>query len=132
MVQGRSRVVMVPTTRAAGGCGHYVCLARVNVYLPDDLVEAARAAHLNVSRLAQEAIRHELAGRTTTAWLRTVRQIRPSRVTHDEVARATVPLPTRLDAPCGRSHSVSNAARIFPDIASASLSEAVSGGCCAM
>ena len=47
-------------------------MSRVNVYLPDDLAAAARAARLNLSSLTQEAIRRELAGRTTDAWLATL------------------------------------------------------------
>ena len=31
-------------------------MARVNVYLPDELAEASRAAGLNVSRIAQDAL----------------------------------------------------------------------------
>ena len=47
-------------------------MPRVNVYLPDDLAAAARAARLNLSSLTQEAIRRELAGRTTDDWLATL------------------------------------------------------------
>jgi post-segregation antitoxin (ccd killing protein) len=47
-------------------------MARVNVYLPDDLASAARAAGLNLSSLTQEAIKQQLAGRTTDAWLATL------------------------------------------------------------
>ncbi len=47
-------------------------MARVNVYLPDDLASAARAAGLNLSSLTQDAIRQQLAGRTTDAWLATL------------------------------------------------------------
>ena len=38
-------------------------MVRVNVYLPDDLAEQARIADLNVSRLAQDAIRLALDAR---------------------------------------------------------------------
>lgn len=44
-------------------------MARVNVYLPDELAEEARGADLNVSALTQEAIRGALAARRTDAWL---------------------------------------------------------------
>lgn len=44
-------------------------MARVNVYLPDDLAEEARDAGLNVSGLAQDAIRDALALRSAEAWL---------------------------------------------------------------
>ena len=37
-------------------------MARVNVYLPDDLAEAAKKSGLNVSALTQEAIRNEIEG----------------------------------------------------------------------
>lgn len=47
-------------------------MARVNVYLPDDMAEAARTAGLNVSGLTQDAIRRTLAGRRTTDWLETL------------------------------------------------------------
>ena len=33
-----------------------VCMARVNIYLPDDLARRAREADLNVSGIAQEAL----------------------------------------------------------------------------
>ena len=45
-----------------------VCMARVNVYLPEDLAAEAREAGLNVSALTQAAIREELARRGAEAW----------------------------------------------------------------
>ena len=57
-------------------------MARVNVYLPDELAAAARAAGINVSNLAQEAIRQELARRSTDAWLDRVARLRRTRVSH--------------------------------------------------
>ena len=65
-----------------------MCMGRVNVYLPDDLAEEARAAGLNVSNITQEALRRELAGRRTTAWLTRVRQLPASDVTHDDALDA--------------------------------------------
>ena len=44
-------------------------MARVNVYLPDDLAGAARSTGLNVSALTQDAVRRALAARRTDAWL---------------------------------------------------------------
>ncbi len=44
-------------------------MARVNVYLPDELAERARAADLNVSGLAQDAIRRALDARAVNDWL---------------------------------------------------------------
>ena len=47
---------------------YIVCMARVNVYLPTELAEEAREAGLNVSAVAQDAIREELRIRKAEAW----------------------------------------------------------------
>jgi len=44
-------------------------MARLNVYVPDELAERAKAAELNVSALAQAAIADELQRRATNSWL---------------------------------------------------------------
>ena len=44
-------------------------MARVIVYLPDDLAEQARAANLNVSGLTQDAVRRALDARAVNEWL---------------------------------------------------------------
>lgn len=46
-----------------------MCMARLNVYVPDDLADCARAAGLNVSALTQAAIRAELENSATHSWL---------------------------------------------------------------
>lgn len=38
-----------------------MCMARANITIPDELYEQARAAGLNISRVAQDAVRAELA-----------------------------------------------------------------------
>lgn len=63
-------------------------MARVNVYLPDELAEQAREAGLNVSNITREALQRELAGRRTTAWLDAVRKLPRTGVTHDEAVAA--------------------------------------------
>ena len=63
-------------------------MARVNVYLPDELAEEARQAGLNVSNITQDALRRELAGRQTTAWLERVRKLRATGVSHAHVLEA--------------------------------------------
>ncbi len=63
-------------------------MARVNVYLPDDLAARAKEADLNVSSLTQKAIEQALAARSTNAWLQCVRQLPPSGVTHEQVIEA--------------------------------------------
>jgi post-segregation antitoxin (ccd killing protein) len=44
-------------------------MARVNVYLSDDLAREARQSGLNVSAITQEAVRTHLAGVETDRWL---------------------------------------------------------------
>jgi post-segregation antitoxin (ccd killing protein) len=44
-------------------------MARVNVYLPDELANEARDAGLNISGVAQDALRRALASRETESWL---------------------------------------------------------------
>jgi post-segregation antitoxin (ccd killing protein) len=63
-------------------------MARVNVYLPDELAARAKKADLNVSSLTQRAIEQELAGHATSAWLEEIRKLPPSGVSHDEVIAA--------------------------------------------
>ena len=46
-----------------------VCMARVNVYLPDELAAQARAAGVNISGITQDAIRAALAAADTDRWL---------------------------------------------------------------
>lgn len=44
-------------------------MTRVNIYLPRDLAEKARAAEINVSGIAQEALETELRRRSLATWL---------------------------------------------------------------
>lgn len=46
-----------------------VCMARLNVYVPDDLARSAREAGLNVSALTQAALTGALAQHATSRWL---------------------------------------------------------------
>lgn len=63
-------------------------MARVNVYLPDDLAAEAKAAGLNVSNLTQEALRSALAASRVEGWLDDVAAMRPLRVSRRAVAEA--------------------------------------------
>ena len=47
-------------------------MARLNVYVPDDLATRARQAGLNVSALTQQALADALAADATDAWLRSL------------------------------------------------------------
>jgi post-segregation antitoxin (ccd killing protein) len=65
-----------------------VCvMARLNVYLPDDLAAKAKAAGLNLSAVTQEAVRQTLAARSTDSWLATLRPAPADVVTHDRARR---------------------------------------------
>lgn len=63
-------------------------MARVNVYLPDDLAADARAAGLNVSGITQEALRRALAARRVDDWLEDVVSMRPTKADSEAVAAA--------------------------------------------
>jgi post-segregation antitoxin (ccd killing protein) len=63
-------------------------MARINVYLPDDLAEEAKAAGLNLSRLTQEALKTELSAERTSAWLAAIASLGSTRVSHDDVMDA--------------------------------------------
>ncbi len=62
-------------------------MARLNVYVPDDLAERARARGLNVSALTQAAIKCELESSATDVWLDTL-VTRSSAAGHDDVIDA--------------------------------------------
>jgi hypothetical protein len=63
-------------------------MARVNIYLPDDLARRAREAGLNVSGIAQEALEQRLQVQALGAWLAELRDRPPletSPVSNDEL-----------------------------------------------
>jgi post-segregation antitoxin (ccd killing protein) len=62
-------------------------MARLNVYVPDDLAERARARGLNVSALTQAAISAELEHSATDAWLDGLED-RSTAARHDDVLAA--------------------------------------------
>lgn len=62
-------------------------MTRLNVYVPDELAERARATGLNVSALTQDAIAAELDRQTTAAWLDALPTPR-RRVSHDAALAA--------------------------------------------
>lgn len=64
-----------------------MCMARINVYVPDDLASAARDAGLNVSALTQRALSEELSRSKTDHWLAAV-TITGAGPTHDQVIAA--------------------------------------------
>jgi len=64
-----------------------VRMARLNVYVPDDLAARARSRGLNISALTQAAISAELADSATAEWLAEIPVAVPA-VTHDAVMDA--------------------------------------------
>jgi post-segregation antitoxin (ccd killing protein) len=63
-------------------------MARVNVYLPDDLAAQAKRARLNVSAITQDAIRSTLAASATDTWLAELDQLDRTGVDHDTASLA--------------------------------------------
>lgn len=62
-------------------------VARLNIYLPDDLAAQAKRADLNVSALAREAIRRRLLQDSTDSWLSSL-PVASGAVTHDRAMKA--------------------------------------------
>lgn len=63
-------------------------MARINVYVPDDLAEAARSADLNVSAITQDAIRTVLSAKSAAAWLDSLGSLEPVDVSSGAARRA--------------------------------------------
>ncbi len=63
-------------------------MARVNVYLPDDLAARARAAGVNVSGVAQDAIRGALASIEADVWLDRLERSPRTDLAHEAVIAA--------------------------------------------
>jgi post-segregation antitoxin (ccd killing protein) len=63
-------------------------MARVNVYLPDELAQEARAAGLNISRVTQEALSNSLAHDETDRWLDRLERLPRADIPHKQVIKA--------------------------------------------
>lgn len=63
-------------------------MSRVNIYLPDDLADRARAAGLNVSAVARAAVEAELAVRAASNWLDRAAALPAVSVRHRDVLAA--------------------------------------------
>ncbi|GAB7145531.1 antitoxin [Mycobacterium riyadhense] len=62
-------------------------MARLNVYVPDELAQRARARGLNISALTQAAISAELENSATDVWLEGL-GARNTGARHDDVLAA--------------------------------------------
>ena len=63
-------------------------MARVNVYLPDELAQQARAAGLNISKVTQAALSSTLAHSETDHWLDRLGRSPRADVPHRRVIQA--------------------------------------------
>lgn len=69
-------------------CVYILVVARVNVYLPDELAAEAREAGLNVSRLCRDAVEQALRAARNKAWLAGLADREPIEISHEEVLAA--------------------------------------------
>lgn len=63
-------------------------MARLNIYFPDDLARTAKASGLNISGLAQEAVRAALAAAATDHWVDSVAGMTPLSIDWAQVTAA--------------------------------------------
>jgi post-segregation antitoxin (ccd killing protein) len=63
-------------------------MARVNVYLPDELAQEARAAGLSISRVTQEALSSSLAHSETDRWLDRLERLPRADIPHRSIIDA--------------------------------------------
>ncbi len=61
-------------------CVYDMSMARVNIYLPDELAAKSRAAGFNVSSLTQGAIRRALDALDVNDWLDDLASLEPANV----------------------------------------------------
>ena len=63
-------------------------MAKVTIYMPDELLAEAKDAELNISGLAQAAVAAALESAKTDAWLEELRRRPRSTVRSEDVDRA--------------------------------------------
>lgn len=63
-------------------------MARVNIYLPDELAVRVREAGLNISAVARSALEDALARTAMGAWLEKVANLSATSATHEDVIAA--------------------------------------------
>jgi post-segregation antitoxin (ccd killing protein) len=63
-------------------------MARINVYMPDQLAAAVRASGINLSEVTQLAAEREVVRCQVSSWLGRVMAERSGDVTHEEALRA--------------------------------------------
>jgi post-segregation antitoxin (ccd killing protein) len=73
---------------ASGLSVYTMRMARVNVYLPDELAREARASGLNISKVTQEALSSTLAHDETDRWLDRLDRLPRADISHKRVIEA--------------------------------------------
>lgn len=73
-------------------------MARVNVYLPDDLAEQARQLGLNISRIARHGVEHALELSRADRWLEELGDLPATGVTHEQVLRSVSEAKEEIEA----------------------------------
>ena len=63
-------------------------MARINVYLPDDLAKRVKGAGINVSNVTQQALRRALRQLEADDWLDELAGLPSTGVSHEEVLAA--------------------------------------------
>jgi post-segregation antitoxin (ccd killing protein) len=76
-------------------------MARVNVYLPDELAARARAAGVNVSAVTRAALEAELTGSAASDWLVQAARLPALPVEHEQVLEAIGAARDELDGDHG-------------------------------
>jgi post-segregation antitoxin (ccd killing protein) len=68
-----------------------VCIARLNVYLPDQLAEAIRPLEWNLSHLLQSAVRERLDNLRLDTWLKELKPDSRGAAVHGRTLAALEP-----------------------------------------
>jgi post-segregation antitoxin (ccd killing protein) len=63
-------------------------MARVNIYLPDELAQRARSAGLNISKVAREALSYNLVQSDSDRWLDRLEGLSRTDISHRRVIEA--------------------------------------------
>lgn len=70
---------------------YIVCIARLNVYLPDELAEAIRPLDWNLSNLLQSAVRERLDRQRLDTWLSELKHSPSGAAVHGQTLAALEP-----------------------------------------
>lgn len=63
-------------------------MARINVYLPDELARRVKGADINVSNVAQKALREALGETETNEWLDQLARLPATGIGHEDALAA--------------------------------------------